>query len=982
MHRLRILGFIVKQVIHAIVFLAFGLTASLAFAAPAPIPKLPKDQISVDFAGSVAVIDLKDLLTAYGSPAGQEKDNSRWYVMSATNGSVRPVTRVLTAEDPPNAALHIFPRRDRPEILNVASSDSGVTVERLHSIGRHAFLVTIPPATSVSLALRVAYGDERPAILAWTESSIVAHSRQVAIFFAAVAGLIAAALAIMGGVAIITAHPAPAWTAVLLAFLFLARLADAGVLDAGWVTKVGGPYGLTAMLCGLALAAGLRLTEIVAPAEGVASSAAWWKRLLFFAVVVLSLAAFVGVPGATMLTNGAVVAGVALIAAYLVRRGIAGSKAARVVGPAAAVFALLAAVAAAAALGAFQANPMAAAMISGFTAAGAVLLALAIAAGEGIAILPLARQQVSGTGAFPPSGLDGTAAAAVRAAHQAILDLDFAAAQVHLSAEAAQLLGLSSARKISHDEWVARIDPDDRPVYLEAVEEYRANPGVSFRMEFRVRGARRQYIWVELRATMLGGGIQGSSRCLGLMADVTSRKNAEPVAPAVSHQDALSGLGNRLALLERLEGMQADWSALAFAILDVDRFKAIHASLGDAGGDRLLTHLTNRIESKFASVAECFRVGGDSFAVLVPGAGENREELAAELLEVVAAPFTIDARSIFASASVGVVSGRDAEDPLELLNFAEIALQFAKRRGGGCYKVFGRGMEETAHGDAVALETDLRRGLSQNEFIVYYQPIVRLEDGSVAGFEALLRWRHPERGLVSPEEFIAHSEETGLIVSLGRFALERTASDLADWQRYFPVEPPLFASVNISRRQLREENFAASVGRLLSAGKFRPGSYKLEITESAIELDEKARNVLERLHRMGAGLAIDDFGTGLSTLSHLKDLPVDTIKVDRSFLARRADYGQAADASTVVRSILTLGRDLNRTVIVEGVEQERDAMWLKQLGCKFAQGFHFSPPLAPDEALKYIATHFRDGEDQGERVEAARQQSSGMTGMG
>jgi EAL domain-containing protein (putative c-di-GMP-specific phosphodiesterase class I) len=291
-------------------------------------------------------------------------------------------------------------------------------------------------------------------------------------------------------------------------------------------------------------------------------------------------------------------------------------------------------------------------------------------------------------------------------------------------------------------------------------------------------------------------------------------------------------------------------------------------------------------------------------------------------------------------------------------------------------------MEETAHGDAVALETDLRRGLGQNEFIVYYQPIIRLEDGSVAGFEALLRWRHPERGLVSPEEFIAHSEETGLIVSLGRFALERTASDLADWQRYFPVEPPLFASVNISRRQLREENFASSVQRLLSTGKFRQGSYKLEITESAIELDERARDVLEHLHRMGAGLAIDDFGTGLSTLSQLKDLPVDTIKADRSFLARRADYGQAGDATAVMRSILTLGHDLNRTVIVEGVEHERDAMWLRQLGCKFAQGFHFSPPLAPDEALKYIATHFRHAEDQRERVEVARQQSSGVTGVG
>jgi hypothetical protein len=261
----RKLGITVKQAFKFTLLLAFGLLSSLASAAPAAVPKAAKDQISVDFAGQVAVIDLRDLLTAYGTPAGQEKDGSRWYVMPATNGSVRPVTRVLMAADPPDAALHIFPRRARPEILQVASSDSGVTVERLHSIGRHAFLVTIPPATSVSIALRAAYADDRPSIFAWSESAIVAHSRQVAIFFAAVAGLIAAALAIMAGVAIITAHPAPGWAAVVLALVLLARLQDAGVLDAGWMTVVGGPFGLGAMLQGLALAGALMLTYLVAP---------------------------------------------------------------------------------------------------------------------------------------------------------------------------------------------------------------------------------------------------------------------------------------------------------------------------------------------------------------------------------------------------------------------------------------------------------------------------------------------------------------------------------------------------------------------------------------------------------------------------------------------------------------------------------------------------------------------------------------------
>jgi EAL domain-containing protein (putative c-di-GMP-specific phosphodiesterase class I) len=287
-----------------------------------------------------------------------------------------------------------------------------------------------------------------------------------------------------------------------------------------------------------------------------------------------------------------------------------------------------------------------------------------------------------------------------------------------------------------------------------------------------------------------------------------------------------------------------------------------------------------------------------------------------------------------------------------------MALGLAKRQGGSCWKVFARGMEEIARGDAVALETDLRRGLSQNEFSVYYQPIIRLSDGSVAGFEALLRWQHPEKGLVSPADFIAHSEETGLIVALGRFALERTASDLADWQRYFPVEPPLFASVNISKRQLREQSFASSVEKLLAAGGFQDRSFKLEITESAVELNGDSRRVLERLRNLGAGLAIDDFGTGVSTLSQLKDLPFDTVKIDRSFLSRRGGT-QDAGSAAVISSIVSLVHELKRTVIAEGVETERDAVWLNQLGCEFAQGFYFSPPLSAEDALKFIASHFR-----------------------
>jgi diguanylate cyclase (GGDEF)-like protein/PAS domain S-box-containing protein len=631
---------------------------------------------------------------------------------------------------------------------------------------------------------------------------------------------------------------------------------------------------------------------------------------------------------------------------------------------------------------------MASGIVAGFTAAGAVLLALAVAAGEGIAILPLARGQSAANdpalaGEFPDDRghASETVRRAIGAAHQGVFDLDFTSDRLRLSTEAAALVGLKGEKLLSHETWLARLHPEDRDVYREALAEYREQPGLAFRMEFRTQSERGRDLWIELRASVLGQGAK-ASRCLGLIADVTTRKEAESGALDRTLQDPLTGLGNRVALIESLEKAGEEWSQLAFAILDIDRFKSIHASLGDAGGDLLLANVAARLKKRFSADTRIYRIGGDSFALVVPGAADFGSRVGTEMIDVCSAPFSINGRNVFASASAGVIPGRDAEDPLQLIRNAEVALGLAKRQGGGCWKVYAPNMEQLARGDAVALETDLRRGIAQNEFVVYYQPIVRLEDGSVAGFEALLRWHHPDKGVVSPGEFIAHSEETGLIVSLGRFALERTASDLADWQRYFPVEPPLFASVNISRRQLREETFASSVEKLLAAGNFQDSTFKLEVTESAIEIEPEALRVLERLKQAGAGLAIDDFGTGLSTLSHLKDLPFETVKIDRTFLARRGGAQQEADAATVINSIVSLAHELKRTVIVEGVEQERDAIWLKQLGCEYAQGFYFSPPLASDEALKFIASHFRAEAAHTPELQSEPEQPSSAAGMG
>jgi len=965
-----------------LIFLALAFFAVAASAAPLAVPQAAHDRASIDFARADALVDLKSALSPYRAPAGPESDGSSWFMMTAANQSVRPVTRILLAGEPPNAALRFFPLRARPAIRQIASSDAEVGVESARAYGRHAWRVTIPPATSVALAIRLQTADAQPSVMAWTEPAIISHIRQLAVFMAAVEGLIGAAMLVTAGLAFMTGHAAPRWAALTLLAIFFTRLSDTGVLDAGWGTAVGGPYGMSAMIVGLALAAGLRLADIVVPVDDFLPDARRWLGWALMGIVGLSVLSFLGLPGAALLTEIAVLAGTAAITAYLVHRGRLGVQAARVAAPSAAVFSLVATAAAVAALGGFQDNPMAPALVGGFVAAGAVLLALAIAAGEGIAILPATRATVL---AAPPIAAEKPAPVAaetpfsiaalqaVGASHQGVFDLDFRADAVKLSAEAASLIGFPKAPEtIAHISWIARVHPEDREIYKQAVADYRGHPGTAFRVEFRVRSESGRYPWFELRATMLGDGAR-ASRCLGLMADVTSRKESEAAAMDRTLRDALTGLGNRVALMEELDQLGGRFAEAIFALLDIDRFKSIHASLGDAGGDAVLVAVAQRLSQRFKGVAEMFRVGGDAFALMFSQG--DAAGIGAELVEACSAPFQQAGRNVFAQASVGVALGRDAEDPLDLLKNAELALGQAKRQGGACARLYSRDFEAYAPEDAVALESELRRALDDKQMDVFYQPIVRLSDATVAGFEALLRWHHPTRGLVVPAEFIAHSEATGLIVALGRFALERAAQDLAQWQRFFPIEPALFVSVNLSRRQLNDATFEEHLGKLLAQSPIRPGTLKLEVTESAIGASADPKAALTRIRDLGAGLAIDDFGTGLSTLSQLKDLPFDTMKVDQSFLVRRGEPDNA-DGAVVLGSIVKLAQELGRTIIVEGVETERDANWLAGLGCEYGQGYFFSTPLSAADALAFIARHYRaeelrEGDSVGEASSAA-----------
>src|SRR4051812_35701130 len=561
----------------------------------------------VNFGSSENVLELKNALSPYRAPGGgTEADGSSWYIVQVSNDSVRPATRVLMAGQPPRAALSVLPRRTRPAILALASSDSGTMVETAPAYGRRAWRVIVPPVSTVGLAIRVGSADRPPALSAWTEPALSSHNRQLAIFITAVGSLIAAAALITGGLAVLIGHAAPRWVALTLLMLLLSWLSGTGMFDGNLATRIGGPYGLSALLTALALAAGVRLADAISP---VAETLPRYRKHLTWAIyglIGLGALAYLGVPAATLLTDIMIVAGSIAVGIYLVYCGRRGHRAAQVIAPAAIAFALVAIAGAVMGIGGLGETLTGPAATGGFAAAGAILLALAVIASEEIAVLPflhgsyaakLLEEQtpVDETQPVDPNApFNSLARAAIGAAHQGVFDLDFRAGLLTLSTEAAQMVGLSMHETtLSHGDWVTLVHPEDREVYTRALEEYRQRPGLAFRLEFRARGGSGPYRWLELRATIVSEQ-DVPSDCLCLISDVTQRKEAEFAQLAAESErkrdaalprDALTGLGNRVALMEALDALGDGFGKSLFALLDIDRFKAIHGALGDAGAD-------------------------------------------------------------------------------------------------------------------------------------------------------------------------------------------------------------------------------------------------------------------------------------------------------------------------------------------------------------------------------------------------------------
>ncbi len=550
---------------------------------------------------------------------------------------------------------------------------------------------------------------------------------------------------------------------------------------------------------------------------------------------------------------------------------------------------------------------------------------------------------------------------AVRGANDGLWDWDLAGQTIYFAPRWARILNHEPDEiQPRVDEWFERVHPDDAPGFRDALDEHLAGKTRHFSYEYRIRTKHNGWVWVLSRGLAVRDESGRPTRMAGSLTDISARKRAEEQLRYDAVHDTLTGLPNRTLFLDRLglllqryrRNRDAGFAVLCF---DVDRFKNVNDSLGHEAGDALLCRIAERFGTLLRSGDTLARLGGDEFAILLSDVTDLVEaihvgERARGLLEET---FRVNGNEVFTSASVGIAgSDRAYERPEEILRDAEIAMYRAKARGASTCEVFDPHM----HRRVVALlqlEQDLRRAIMNKEFIVHYQPIVSVCNRRITGFEALVRWKRPGRGLVPPESFIGVAEETGLMAPIGWWVLEEACRQTRRWQDVYVMDPPIGVSVNVSGKLFVEDDMVGRVIAVLEKTGLPPECLRLEITENVImNHGDGAIGKLAELRALGVQLHIDDFGTGYSSLSYLQSFRYDSLKIDRSFVR---GLGGAGNGEAIVQTLVALGDLLEMNVIAEGVETAEQFRQLHAMSCPQAQGYWIARPMDGVQADRILA---------------------------
>lgn len=560
-------------------------------------------------------------------------------------------------------------------------------------------------------------------------------------------------------------------------------------------------------------------------------------------------------------------------------------------------------------------------------------------------------------------------ALAVKGANEGLWDWNLRKNEVYYSPRWKSLLGYENEELGNTPEvWFDLVHPDDLPNVRAALDAHLKGNSNHFESEHRMMHKDTSYVWMLARGLAVRDPEGEPSRMAGSQTDITARKQAEEQLTHRALHDSLTDLPNRALMLDRLsqailyaERHPQDLFVVMF--LDLDRFKTINDSLGHVVGDQLLMSFAKKLNkclragdtvARFSGTLA--RFGGDEFVVLLEDLHtiDDATLVAERIQDMLKEPFHIGENEVFTTASIGIApSGAGHIEPEDFLRNADTAMYHAKARGRACHVVFDEAMREQVVG-RLQVETDLRHALERNEFELYYMPIVNLKTGKINAFEALVRWNHPTRGLVSPAEFVPVTEDMGMITALGKWVLEEACSQVVQWQEEFPNMNGLSISVNVSVKQFSDQNLVEGIKEVLEATRLDPHLLKLEITESVImENVDMVTETLRRLRALNVKLLLDDFGTGYSSLSYLHRFPMNILKIDQSFVRNLL---KGKENRQLVRTIAMMAQNFDMGTIAEGVEEEEQIGVLREFGCDSGQGYFFAKPLSVADARALIAS--------------------------